>query len=133
MQVLSDLPFSVESVPSAGYPPPRLEEQPLNRECTGDEEFPADLPVKYDWFLQPASRRGFRRAVRILVATVTLLSFGLLLWGVYKFPMLTLVLGIALAVVVIAAAIWMVFSVIGGLRSEPSWSDLRRPTFHLKS
>jgi hypothetical protein len=132
MQVSSDLPFSAESVParSQAKPAPR---QPLSREYTGDEEFPADLPVEYDRLLLPGPGRGFRRTMDALIATLALFLSGLSLWGAHRFPKLTLALAIALAIVLIAAACRMAFSVLGRARSIPAWRDLRHPTIHLKS
>jgi|SRR5271169_4307107 len=131
MRVSSELPLSAESVPS--YPGQRAQRQPANREYVGDEEFPADLPVEHDRLLQPVSGHGFRRVGRLSAVTLALLLLGFTLWGAHQFSKLTLALGIALAVVIIAAACRVVLSVLGGARSEPVWRDLPRPTFHLES
>jgi hypothetical protein len=133
MQVLSDPPASVAS--SAGPQRPSLPSQTrvLDREYTVDEEFPTDLPVGYDWFLQPASRQSFRRAVRALATTVAVLLLGYALWRVHNFLMSTLALGIILAIVVIAAACKVRYSILVRVTSEPSLRDLRRPTFHVKN
>jgi hypothetical protein len=98
-----------------------------------DDEFPADLPVGYDWFLQPASRQGFRRVVRASVATVAVLLLGFLLWSVHNFLTLTLALGIILAIVVIATAWKVIYSILVRVTSEPTVRDLRRPTLHVKN
>jgi hypothetical protein len=130
MQVLSDPPSSVASTsgpqPLSLPPQTRLLEHP-------DDEFPADLPVGYDWFLQPASRQGFRRVVRVSVAIVALSLLGLLLWRVHNFLTLTFAQGIILAVVTIAAAWKVGYSILVRVTSEPTVRDLRRPTFHVKN
>jgi hypothetical protein len=132
MQVSADLPLSAEKVPALSHPAQRVQRQLLDREYTGDEEFPADLPVEYDRLLQPASGRSFRRAVSVSAATLAVLLCGLSLWGVHRFPKLTLALGIVLSIVVIAAACRVAFSALVSARSKPAWHDLPHQTFHLK-
>jgi hypothetical protein len=127
MQGLSDLPLSVESVPALSYPSQRAQ-RPASRDFTGDEEFPADLPGEYDRLLHPASGRGFRRSVSVIAALLMLFLSGSFIWGVYRFPKLTLAFGIALAIGVAAAACRVAFSVPFSVRSEPASLDLRRPT-----
>lgn len=127
MQGLSDLPLSAERVPVLLYPPQRAQ-RPASHDFTGDEEFPADLPVEYDRLLHPASGRGFRRSVSVITALLMLFLSGSFIWGVYRFPKLALAFGIALAVGVAVVACRVAFSVPFRVRSEPASLDLRRPT-----
>jgi hypothetical protein len=133
MQVLSDPPSSVGSAAGPRPPvrPPKT--RPLNREYAGDDEFPRDVPVGYDWFLQPASRRGFRRRVAAVAGSVTSLLLGFLLWRTHNLSLLVAALGIVLAILAIAAVWTLGSSIRPEAPSEPTVRDLHRPPFHLKS
>ncbi|MFZ0816355.1 MAG: hypothetical protein WAM78_12605 [Candidatus Sulfotelmatobacter sp.] len=133
MQVLSDPPSSLASTVGPQRPSLPSQTRLLDRKYTIDDEFPADLPVGYDWFLQPASRQGFQRAVGALSATAALLLLGFVLWRVHHFLTLMLALGIILAIVAIAAAWKVGYSILVRVTSRPTVSNLRRPTFHLKN
>ncbi len=67
MGALSEQPLATESMQSVLFAeaPPAI-----SSEYVFDEEFPSDLPVTYDWMLQPASQRALHRALRWLGVTV---------------------------------------------------------------
>ena len=81
MEVSSELPLVAESVA-----PVWLAEtaQTVEPHYLANEEFPPDLPTKYDWMLQPASRRASRRALRLVMVMVAVLliacSFFVVRW-----------------------------------------------------
>jgi hypothetical protein len=133
MQVLSDPPL-----PIAGTADPQRSSLPsqapsFDGEYMADAEFPAGLPMGYDWFLQPASRQSFRRIVKALAATVVVLLLGYALWRFHNFLTLTFALGIILAIVAIAAAWKVGYSILVRVTSEPTMRELRHPTFHAKN
>lgn len=132
MRVSSELQLSAESVPVPSSPVQQARRSSANREYVGDEEFPTDLPVEYDRILQPVSSRAFRWTATLLVATLALLLPGLSFWGFHRFPKATIGLGVAFAIVAIVQACRVAFSLLGA-NSEPTWRDLPRPNFNLKS
>jgi len=73
MEASSELPLATEDVSSvlfaegASYGDPHCVE----------EEFPTDLPVDYDWMLQPASRRTSRRALSFVAVTLAVLLIAI--------------------------------------------------------
>lgn len=81
MEVSSDLPLAVESVPLLWLAETA---QPVESDDLADLEFPPDLPTTYDWMLQPASRRASRRALHLVVVMVVVLliacSFLVVRW-----------------------------------------------------
>ena len=81
MQTLSERPIAVsaESVQFAV-------QDTAGPDFCIDEEFPADLPVLYDWTLQPAFRRSLRRALRFLAVTIAALITSALSYLVYNLP-----------------------------------------------
>ena len=71
---------SPELLSAAENVPPALlagEVPQVEAPCVEFEEFPADLPVGYDWILQPASQRTSRRALHFFAVTVAVLLIGI--------------------------------------------------------
>jgi hypothetical protein len=60
--------------------------QPVGPLYVADEEFPADLPVDYDWMLQSASRRVSRRVLGVLVITAAVLLIVVSFYLVRRLP-----------------------------------------------
>lgn len=73
MGASSELPFAADTVPSVLF---AERAQPVCQEDVADPEFPSDLPVTYDWMLQPASQRSFRRRLGFFAASAALLIAG---------------------------------------------------------
>ena len=63
----SGLPLAAETVPSALLSDRAKEVEPKYVE---DEEFPSNLPLKYDWMLQAASQPKTRRVLGAMVAVL---------------------------------------------------------------
>jgi hypothetical protein len=61
------------------------------------------------------------------------LLLGFTLWQVHNFLTLTLALGIILAIIAIAAALKVGYSILVRVTSEPTVHDLHRPSFHAKN
>jgi hypothetical protein len=101
-----------------------------------DEEFPPDLPVNYDWILQPASQRRFRRALGFLAVAVGALLLSAFSYLVYRLPGLIVPLCVVLTVaVLLGVAIKVLASVFGGreLDSSSAWNDLPLSVSDLKN
>lgn len=112
MRVSSDLPYSVHDVPALRFPPQAPEVQQFDRQDSADQEFPLNIPVGYDWFLQPGSRSGFRRIVRAVSIAFTLFLVGFLFWQGHNsltFP-LALVVLLAILVIVVITLFTVAFS-----------------------
>jgi hypothetical protein len=104
MRVSSDLPYSVRDVPALRRPSQAPELQQFDHQSSADQEFPSNIPVGYDWFLQPGSRIGFRRTVRALSIAFALFLAGFLLWRGHNsltFPLASVVVLAILVIVVI--------------------------------
>ena len=65
----SGLPLAAETVPSA------LSDgaKEIGPQYVEDEEFPSNLPLKYDWMLQAASRPKTSRVLGVVAAMVAVL------------------------------------------------------------
>jgi hypothetical protein len=88
MEASSDLPLAAEPFPAVLLADPE-QLVCLNRGCPHeviDEEFPSDLPVSYDWMLQPASRRTPRRALGLVAVAVVVLLILVSVYLVHKLP-----------------------------------------------
>lgn len=112
MRVSSDLPYSVREVPALRRPSQAPEVQQFDCRSSADQEFPLNIPVGYDWFLQIGSRNGFRRTVRALSIAFTLFLVGFLLWRGHNsltFP-LALVAVLAILVTVVITLFTVAFS-----------------------
>jgi hypothetical protein len=83
MEVSSELPLTAESVPSVLF---AESAQPVGPQYVADEEFPPDLPVTYDWTLQPASWRASPGALGLVAVTVAVLLIVGSLCVVYWLP-----------------------------------------------
>lgn len=81
MQVLSGLPRAGDNVPSALLSEPGRLAEPRVVE---DEEFPFDLPVHYDWMLQPASQFNAKRITRIVAVLLTVFLIAVSIFVVHK-------------------------------------------------
>ncbi|MFY9949014.1 MAG: hypothetical protein WA261_19095 [Candidatus Sulfotelmatobacter sp.] len=101
MRVSSDLPYSVRDVPALRRPSQAPELQQFDHQSSADQEFPANIPVGFDWFLQPGSRIGFRRTVRALSIAFALFLAGFLLWRGHNSLTFPLALVVVLAILVI--------------------------------
>lgn len=51
-----------------------------------DEEFPPELPLPYDWMLQPASRRGSHRTARFVAVAIAVLLIVVSVYMVSRVP-----------------------------------------------
>lgn len=111
MGAASELPFVAESVSSVVFAERALPVQP---QYVPDEEFPADLPVQYDWMLQPASQRSFRRAVGFLAGAGAGLLIAVSLCLVYRPPVWMVSVSVGLAVVVLVAVTLRVLPAVFG-------------------
>jgi uncharacterized membrane protein len=100
MEVSSELPLAAESAQSVLFAEGA---EPAELHYVADEEFPQDLPVTYDWMLQPASQRASPRVLRLVAVTVAALliiaSFLLVLRPARIVP-----ISVGLAVVLLAVA-----------------------------
>jgi len=79
MQVSSEPPLAAENIPSVLFADGAQGAEGLYVE---DEEFPSDLPLKYDRMLQPRSQRATRRVLGIIAvggAALVLFVSGYLL------------------------------------------------------
>jgi hypothetical protein len=83
MEVSSELPLAAESVQSVLFAEGA---EPAELRYVADEEFPQDLPVTYDWMLQPASQRASRRVLRLVAVTVAALLIVASFLLVYGLP-----------------------------------------------
>ena len=83
MEAWSELPLTAAHDPSVLFAEPA---QPVGPQYVADEEFPADLPVDYDWMLQPASRRVSRRVLGLLVITAAVLLIVVSFYMVHRLP-----------------------------------------------
>jgi hypothetical protein len=81
MAASSELQLTEATVHIASIP---VEREQLHIPDLEDEEFPADLPVKYDWYFQPASRLSLRRALGFLLATVAALVLSVSIYSVLR-------------------------------------------------
>jgi len=70
MERASGLTLTAEIAPSAVFSDGAKGVEPQYVE---DEEFPLNLPLKYDWMLQPASRPNISSALGIITAVVAVL------------------------------------------------------------
>jgi hypothetical protein len=70
MQVSSEPPLATENIPSVLFADGAQAAEELYVE---DEEFPSDLPLKYDRMLQLGSQRATRRVLGIIAAVVAAL------------------------------------------------------------
>jgi len=70
MQVSSDLTSAAKSFPAVS-----LSEgaRPTEELYVEDEEFPADLPVDYDWMLQAGAQQKSRRILGVVVVMLAAL------------------------------------------------------------
>ncbi|MGB8583206.1 MAG: hypothetical protein WCD47_20480 [Candidatus Sulfotelmatobacter sp.] len=112
MRVSSDLPYSVRDVPALRRPSQTPEVQQFERQVSADQEFPLNIAVGYDWFLQPGSTSGFRRTVRAVSIAFTLFLAGFLLFRGHNsqtFP-LALVFVLAILVIVVFALFTVSFT-----------------------
>lgn len=82
MEASSEHPVAAENFPALLL---AEQAQPTASEYVEDQEFPAGLPLTYDWMLQPASRRSPRRVVSFVAVTITVL---LIIVSVYLFSRL---------------------------------------------
>jgi hypothetical protein len=80
MGLSSELPLAVGSVPSVIFADPS---QLVDLHELAGEEFPPELPVNWDWMLQPASRRSLRFRVGILAAVIVVLLIAVSLCVAY--------------------------------------------------
>lgn len=69
MDLSSGLPLAAETVPSALLSGAKE----LESQYVEDEEFPSNLPLEYDWMLQPASRPNTSRVLGVVAAMVAVL------------------------------------------------------------
>jgi len=67
MEVSSPQPLGAENIPPVFFAAGTPGFEPIYVE---DEEFPADLPVTYDWMLQPASQRTSRRVLGFIAVMI---------------------------------------------------------------
>jgi hypothetical protein len=70
MGLASGLPLAAETVPSALFCD---EAKGVEPQYVEDEEFPSNLPLKYDRMLQPASRPSASRVLIVVAAMVAVL------------------------------------------------------------
>jgi hypothetical protein len=110
MQVVSPQPDPPESAPELQYLM-RSGRSPTQY----DEEFPAELSVKYDRLLQPGFADRSRHRFKTLAVTGTLLFLALALWVVHRFPELTSTFGIVLAIAAISVVLPVAFSLLGNV------------------
>jgi len=82
MEVSSEPPMAPESVQSVLF---AERTQPIELHYAADEEFPPDLPVTYNWMLQPASQRGSRRVLSVVAVTLAALLIAVFCL-VYRLP-----------------------------------------------
>ena len=116
MGALSELPLATRSSQSVLFAEPA---QPGAPQYFADEEFPPDLPVKYDWMLQPASQRSWRRAMRFLAVGVAAPSFALVSFLIYQRPRLIAPVGAGLAGVIFIGVVVGLPDVLKGRRAAP--------------
>jgi hypothetical protein len=83
MAVSSELPLAAESIQSALWAEGM---QPVERQLLAGEEFPRDLPDKYESILQDACRRATPRAFALIAITVMAILVACCL--VYSLPKL---------------------------------------------
>ncbi len=81
MQASSGFPLPAENIPPAFLAEPGQLAEPCHVE---DEEFPSDLPVHYDWMLQPASLRSSRRLTRIITVLVAAFLIAISILAIHK-------------------------------------------------
>ncbi|MGA7906833.1 MAG: hypothetical protein WCA16_05435 [Candidatus Sulfotelmatobacter sp.] len=125
MEALSEQPLAAESVQAVLFAEPAPQFVPRD---IADDEFPPDLPVTYDWVLQPASQRSLRRALRFLAITVAVLVLAAICSFAYRLPRLIAPIALGMAVVVLVAVGFRVFSsVFGGVSPAPSCRDECHP------
>jgi hypothetical protein len=105
MGASSELPFAAESVPSVLF---AERAQAVRPQYVVDEEFPPDLPVTYDWMLQPASQLRFRRGLGFLAVIVAALLISVSFYLVRRLPSLTVPISAGLAVIVLVAVAFRV-------------------------
>jgi hypothetical protein len=82
MEVSSEPLLAAESVESVLF---AERAQPVDLHYVADDEFPPDLPVTYDWMLQPASQRASRRVLGLVAVTVAALLIAIFCL-VYSLP-----------------------------------------------
>lgn len=74
MQVSSGLPLPAENIPPVLLSERGRQAEPWSVE---DEEFPSELPSRYDWMLQPASQshsKGIKQFVVFLLAILLIVA-----------------------------------------------------------
>jgi len=94
MGTLSELPVVGRTLPSVSFAELAQSAAPQYIE---DEEFPPDLPGTYDWMLQPASQRRWRRAMKFLAVAAAAASIAVASFFVYHRPGFMVLVGAALA------------------------------------
>ena len=81
MQISSELPLAAENALPALFAERTV---PLEGRFVEDEEFPSDLPLQYDWMLQPASRRTSRHALGLVAVVVALTLIAISAFFVHR-------------------------------------------------
>lgn len=81
MQVSSGPPLRADNVPSVLI----TESGGMAEPCVlEDEEFPADLPVNYDWMLQPASELNAKRVTSFVAVLFVALLIAVSILVIHK-------------------------------------------------
>jgi hypothetical protein len=83
MEVSSEPRLAVKSVESVLF---AERAQSVELTCVADEEFPQDMPLTYDWMLQPVSQRASRRVLGLVAVTVAALLIAISFCLVYSLP-----------------------------------------------
>jgi|SRR5579872_1120429 len=81
MQVSSGPPLRADNVPSVLITESDRTAEPCVLE---DEEFPANLPVNYDWMLQPASQVNAKRVTSFVAMLLAALLIAVSILVIHK-------------------------------------------------
>jgi hypothetical protein len=125
MEKLSELPLGGQSLRSTALA--RRVDTPAPQ-YVDDPEFPPDLPGTYDWMLQPASTRRWRRAMRFLAVAFAVGSIAAASYFIYRWPGSLAYVGAALAGCIVFIILLKALSHV--LRARPVFRRFPQPEFN---